>query len=288
MSTYGRSGLAVVLGGTGLTGRAWLTGILAGLAEGGAGILTGARDRTVIATSAGAIVAARAAAGLTPEAQHRDLLEHGVQETGAMPAKAMAQLAWLGVRHRSPAAHRAAVAAFARTAPEVVDHRERVRDLVGSADWPAWPLWIVAVHAETAERVVLARTGTLAESAAASTAAPGRRPPVRIGSDSYLDGSVASAANVDVAAGFGRVLVVSSVEDGTAASPGARRQLDALPGAPESLLVLPDIAARREMGPHSLSAARCIPTALVAHAHGLRLAEEVGAFLAAGRPASRV
>lgn len=288
MSAYGRSGLAVVLGGTGLTGRAWLSGVLAGLAEGGLEVLSGARDRTVIATSAGAIVAARAAAGQSPTAQYRELVDDGIQEAGAMPAKALAQLAWLAVRHRTPERHRAAVVAFARTAPEVVDHRDRVRRLVGTGDWPAWPLWIVAVNAQTAERVVLARTGTLAEAAAAGTAAPGRRPPIPIGTDSYLDGSVASAANVDLATGFERVLVLSSVEDGSAAAPGARKQLDALPGSPASLLVLPDVAARREMGPNPLSAARCVPTALVAHAHGLRLADTVGAFLAAGHPVTRV
>ena len=51
MSIFGRSATVVVLAGEGLTGRAWLAGLLAGLDEAGLDVLSGARDRTVLALS---------------------------------------------------------------------------------------------------------------------------------------------------------------------------------------------------------------------------------------------
>lgn len=287
MSIFGRSATVVVLAGEGLTGRAWLAGLLAGLDEAGLDVLSGARDRTVLATGAGAVVAARVAAGVSVRDQYAEFRHRTPPEVETTPPKAIAQLTWLGVRHRSPDRHRTAVTAFARTAPDLVDHRQRVRRLLGDAEWPSWPLWITAVDVDSAEREVLSRQGTLAEAVAASTAGPGCHAPVPIGGHRYVAGAVASAANVDLAAGFGRVLVLSASEDGSASRPGARRQLDALPGPPQSLLIPPDPSARREMGANAMNTGRCLSTVVAAHAQGIRVAQEAADFLLSDRP-SRV
>lgn len=291
MSMFGRSSTAVVLGAGGRTGRAWLTGLLAGLADQGVTVLSATKDRTVIGTSSGAVVAARVAAGSSPAELYAECLAGPAADAGdglGLPAKALAQLAWLGVRHRSGPAYRLAVGAFAKTAPEAVDHRPEVRRRLREADWPGWPLWITAVDVDSGAREVLSRQGTLADAVAASTAWPGRRAPVPIGDRAYMDGGTASVANVDLAAGFGRVLVFSPAEDGTAAAPGPRKQLDALAGSPQTLLVVPELASRREMGPNPMSAARTAATARAAYDQGTALAESVADFLTAGQAASRV
>lgn len=59
--TYGN---ALVLGGGGPVGEAWESGVIAGLAD--RGIYLSRMDR-IIGTSAGAIVGARLAMGMTPE-----------------------------------------------------------------------------------------------------------------------------------------------------------------------------------------------------------------------------
>lgn len=82
-------------------------------------------------------------------------------------------------------------------------------------DWPARPLAVVAVDAVTGEPVVFDRTSGvgLVDAVAASCAVPGVWPPVTIGGGRYVDGGVRSLNNVDLAAGYDRVLVIAPVAD---------------------------------------------------------------------------
>jgi len=92
----------------------------------------------------------------------------------------------------------------------------RWRDIVAarlpSQHWPQQPVLIVAVDAHTGEPVVFDRHSgiDLVDAVAASTSngfGPFR--PYRIGENRYINGGYRRSENADLAAGYGRVLVLS-------------------------------------------------------------------------------
>ena len=88
----------------------------------------------------------------------------------------------------------------------------RWRDIVAarlpSQHWPQQPVLITAVDAHTGEPVVFDRHSgiDLVDAVAASTSA---MTPYRIGEDRYINGGYRRSENADLAAGYGRVLVLS-------------------------------------------------------------------------------
>jgi NTE family protein len=88
----------------------------------------------------------------------------------------------------------------------------RWRDIVAarlpSRHWPQQPVLIAAVDAQTGEPVVFDRHSgiDLVDAVAASTSA---MTPYRIGEDRYINGGYRRSENADLAAGYGRVLVLS-------------------------------------------------------------------------------
>lgn len=188
--------IAVALAGGGERVVAWEAGVLSGLRV---------RPDVVLGTSAGALVAARFAAGW---------VAHDEVAPGPHPAEAFARLAtvWevagttLQQRRRtlgryalaaSPGGEEAFVARIAARVPHV---------------WPA-ALRIAAIDAETGERVVF-DGGDVARAVAASRAVPGLLPPVTIDGRPYIDGALGSATNADVLRG--EVIVIAPLGDGPA------------------------------------------------------------------------
>ena len=81
-----------------------------------------------------------------------------------------------------------------------------------SQHWPQRPVLITAVDARTGEPVVFDRHSgiDLVDAVAASTANGfGPFPPYRIGGNRYINGGYRRSENADLAAGYGRVLVLS-------------------------------------------------------------------------------
>jgi NTE family protein len=88
--------------------------------------------------------------------------------------------------------------------------RAAVAARLPSQRWPQRPMLIVAVDAHTGEPVLFDRhSGVgLVDAVTASCAGPGV-PPHSIGDNRYIDGGYRSNENADLAAGYGRVLVLS-------------------------------------------------------------------------------
>jgi NTE family protein len=81
-----------------------------------------------------------------------------------------------------------------------------------SHHWPQRPVLITAVDAHTGEPVVFDRYSgiDLVDAVAASTTNGfGPFPPYRIGDNRYINGGYRRSENADLAAGYGRVLVLS-------------------------------------------------------------------------------
>ena len=90
--------------------------------------------------------------------------------------------------------------------------RSIVAGRLPSQHWPQQHLLIAAVDAQTGEPVVFDRHSgvDLADAVAASTSNGfGPFPPYRIGGNRYINGGYRRNENADLAAGYGRVLVLS-------------------------------------------------------------------------------
>jgi NTE family protein len=214
---------ALVLGGGGSTGNAWLIGVIAGLFDAGVDVTTA--DLT-IGTSAGSTAAAQIA-GATPTELLAAILAAAPQErTGPVGSDRRR------VPTRPVADHLERISKIIASAENAADMRRRMGaaalDMDAASDgswqtqwratvaarlpsqlWPQRTVLITAVDAQTGEPVVFDRhSGVDLVDAVAASCASGR--PYRIGDSRYIDGGYRSnAENADLAAGFGRVLVLS-------------------------------------------------------------------------------
>ena len=208
---------ALVLGGGGSTGNAWLIGIVAGLFE--AGLDVTAPDVT-IGTSAGATAAVQLAGATTAElyalttapppaggrpaatASSRPTVNH-LERTGRIIAESVDAA---DMRRRMGASSLELAAADPAWQP-------RWRDIVAArlpdARWPERAVRITALDARTGDGVVFDRDSgvELVDAVAASTSSAAA---YRIGDEWYIDGGYrTNAENADLAAGCERVLVLS-------------------------------------------------------------------------------
>ncbi|MDN4615388.1 patatin-like phospholipase family protein [Leifsonia sp. F6_8S_P_1B] len=209
---------ALVLGGGGATGNAWLIGVIAGLFE--AGIDVTSPDLT-IGTSAGSTAAAQLGTASPAELYAAALapIPPRSAPSGGAPARpavsGLQRLTDLIAVSEDAADYRRRLSAAA-LAQDPADHgawTERWRAIVGQrlphATWPERAVAITALDAHTGEGVVFDRgSGVgLVDAVAASTSSG---LPYRIGDGLFLDGGFRSnAENADLAAGYARVLVLA-------------------------------------------------------------------------------
>lgn len=205
---------ALVLGGGGVAGIAWMTGLLAGLADAGQDI-TGAG--VIIGTSAGANVAAQIGSGLGLDELFARQTEPGLQ-AGEIAAELDLET-WAGQMSESLAGATSAqevlrrLGAWAIGSQTVTEAARRavIESRLPSHEWPLRPIRLTAIDCATGEmRVFDAQSGvSLVDAVSASSAVPGVWPPVTIGSSWYMDGGVRSMDNADLAEGAARITVVS-------------------------------------------------------------------------------
>ncbi|WP_299442206.1 patatin-like phospholipase family protein [uncultured Phycicoccus sp.] len=266
---------AVVFAGGGVTGIAWEAGIVLGLRDAGIDIRNA---DTMIGTSAGSMVAAHLRLGTDDEAF--DLVRQGapMTEVGRLrPTDAgrylRAQLS------RDPRDGRAIVSRAALSATTATE--EEWLDTVGfglvGREWPEGRLLITAVDAETGTSVVFDGSGgvPLERAVAASCAVPGVFPAVEIAGRHYVDGGLRSIANVDLAAGHARVLVLAPYPVGGQVYELPRVQAWALRRHSKSQVVVPDAKDLWAMGANPLDTTRGSTVLDRAREHGRRIAPRI-------------
>ncbi|GAB3138755.1 patatin-like phospholipase family protein [Amycolatopsis stemonae] len=272
-------GQALVLGGGGVAGIAWTTGVLTGLAEHGQD-LTGAD--LLVGTSAGAAVAAQVTSGVPLDelfARQAD----PARQTPEIPAeidfeKFASAFGDVVTGTTAPAELRRAMGELALQAETVSeqDRRAVIEARLPVHDWPEQRLVIVAVDAETGEprRFDRASGVSLVDAVAASCAVPGIWPPVTIDGRRYVDGGVRSAENADYATGFTRVTVVSPM--GTDAPLPMEKPLltvldDLREAGAEVTLITPDEASLAAIGENPMDPAARTPAAEAGRTQGAAL-----------------
>ncbi|SNX55915.1 NTE family protein [Streptomyces sp. TLI_55] len=269
---------ALVLGGGGPVGGAWLTGVLAGLADAGVDL---ARADVVIGTSAGAVFGTRLAHGEPP----RELYERQLTGTDRLlldvTTAQTLRFLWAALGSLDPERSIRRLGRAALGARSGADARTLVRQVLrGAEDWPARDLRLAAVNARTGVVAVHGSDSglTMVDAVAASCAVPLVLAPVAAAGQHWMDGGTRSTANLHLARGYDRVLAVAPVDKAVGPHPSASRQAMDLTaeGATVSLLT-PDAASRRAMGRDLTSDAHRVAAALAGHAQATRAAATVGA-----------
>jgi NTE family protein len=270
------NGRALVLGGGGVAGIAWITGLLAGLADAGQDV-SGAD--VIIGTSAGANVAAQVSSGLSltellarqvePARQSRELV--AVVDWDKFGADLQQYMADAG----TPAEQLRNLGRFALEA-DTVPEPERIAVIesrLPSREWPVTPMKLTAIDCVSGELTVFdAASGvSLVEAVAASSAVPGIWPPVTINGRRYMDGGVRSADNADLAAGAARVVVISplGVDSPLPTSMPLREVVTSLKDGGATVTVIsPDEASLAAIGTNALDPATRVPAAAAGLAQG--------------------
>ncbi len=267
---------ALVLGGGGVAGIAWMTGLLAGLADAGEDV-SGAE--LIIGTSAGATVAAQLGSGLPLTELFARQTEPALQSAEILAeldlAKLGAEIAGYLAGVTTPDQILRQIGAYALAAATVPEATRRavIASRLPSHGWPARRLRLTAVDAGSGElRVFDAASGvSLVDAVAASCAVPGIWPPVTIGDRRYVDGGVRSSDNADLAAGSSRITVISPLGlDSPLPSPLPLREVVRRLRADGSdvTVIAPDGAAAAAIGANPLDPGTRVPAAQAGLAQG--------------------
>jgi len=275
---------ALVLGGGGVTGIAWETGLLRGLREAGLD-LTGAD--LIVGTSAGSVVGAQVATGVPLDDMYlRQLTPAGAKEKppdlGPLADFFAARAGTLKSQVRPTAEVLAWIGGQARAASVKVTEATRLEVISGRLpvhEWPDRRLVVTAI--DTADGALAAWdrwSGVpLPLAVASSCAVPWVYPPVTINGRRYMDGGARSATNADLAAGHELVVILAP-----SAGLGLTGVLEAevaelREGGAHVEVVGPDQPAMEAFGPNPLDPARRARSAEAGMAQAPAAAEALAA-----------
>jgi NTE family protein len=287
---------ALVLGGGGSTGNAWLIGVVAGLFDAGLDVTTA--DLT-IGTSAGSTAAAQIA-GATPTellaailaAAPQQRTGPGGSDRGRVPIRPVADQ--MERRRKIIASAEDAADMRRRMGAAALDMeaasdgswqtqwRATVAARLPSQRWPQRTVLITAVDAHTGEQVVFDRhSGVDLADAVAASCASGL--PYRIGDSRYIDGGFRRNENADLATGYGRVLVLSPF-GGRALQPSdwgmqLAAQVDELrAGGSRVETIFPDSNSEHMFGANAMDLSLRPPAARAGYDQGSVRAERLAEF----------
>jgi NTE family protein len=288
---------ALVLGGGGSTGNAWLVGVIAGLFEAGLDVTDA---DLVIGTSAGSTAAAQISGATPTELLAAILAAAPRQRTGPAGSEGGR------VPTRPAANHMERTSAIIAAAEDAADMRRRVGatalEMDGASDgswqtrwratvaarlpsqlWPQGRMLITAVDAQTGEPVVFDRhSGVDLVDAVAASCASGFA--YRIGDSRYIDGGYRSNAdNADLAAGYGRVLVLSPFGGRSRTPVGwgmhlATQVTELRAGGSRVQTIFPDSNSEHMFGANAMDLSLRPPAARAGYNQGSALAEQLTEF----------
>ncbi|MFF2625700.1 patatin-like phospholipase family protein [Kitasatospora griseola] len=267
----------LVLGGGGLAGIAWETGLLHGLAEAGLD-LPGTADH-ILGTSAGATVGGQLASGLPLAELHLRQTDPARQNHEIVPPTEtlgafLETYGTLLAEITDPAELRRRLGRLALDADTVpaAERRHVIAGRLPAHDWPDRPLTLTAVDAETGElRTFDRHSGVpLVDAVAASCAIPGIWPTVEIDGHRYMDGGIRSYTNADLMAGRQTVLIIAPMTDHHLAA-----ELETLRATGAALALTPDEDALAAFGVNPLDTTVRTPAAEAGRTQARRVADQV-------------
>ena len=278
---------ALVLGGGGIAGIAWLNGLFYGFSQEDFDPLDGAD--LIVGTSAGACAAAQLTSGVAKETLFSRQTDLALQPVEPLPDPQLLRRAAEKrpelLRAGDSAAITKARAQFALSTETIPEEARRavIAARLPAHEWPDHPLKLVAVEAASGDIAVFDRSAgvSLIDAVAASSAVPAIWPAVTIGERKYVDGGARSTENADLARGYGKILLIVPVGADFAGTPHRNLKADvgALEAAGSSVFVIePDAGSRLAITPNLLDPATRRPAALAGLAQGKQLAALASRF----------
>ena len=289
-------GTALVLGGGGSAGNAWLIGVIAGLFEAGLDVT---KADLIIGTSAGSTAAAQIT-NATPTELLADILSAAPQQRTGPSGSGGAR-----VPSGPVANHMERTGRIIADSEDAADMRRRMgaaalemdaaSDGSGQSRWRAtvaarlpsqrWPqrrMLLTAVNAHTGEPVVFDHQSgvDLVDAVAASTSSG---IPYSIGDHRYIDGGYRRNENADLAAGYARVLVLSPF-GGRSRHPldwgmDLATQVDELRAHDSRVeTIFPDSNSEYMFGANAMDPSLRPPAARAGYGQGRALIEQLTAF----------
>ncbi|WP_371596753.1 patatin-like phospholipase family protein [Streptomyces sp. NBC_00564] len=210
---------ALVIGGGGVAGIAWATGVLAGLADAGVDVTDA---DFLFGTSAGSVVAAQITSSVELSVLFQAQVDPALQREERTPREgAFAEVFEFGAKVEAevvdPVERLRRMGEMALAAETVTEAERRtvIETRLPSHSWPEHNLSVVAVNAATGETRIFDRSSGvgLVDAVTASCAIPGVWPAATVGDARYIDGGVRSFTNLDLAAGYARTLVIAPMPD---------------------------------------------------------------------------
>jgi NTE family protein len=260
--------LALVLGGGGVVGIAWETGVLAGLRQAGLDL---SKVDLIVGTSAGSVVGAQVATGCDLDELYARVIQPPDPAVERAPAvdiaaftQAYQEAAPNGVMTQAARARLGALALAATHTPTEASRLETIQARLPIHVWPDRRLLVTAVDALDGGFVVWDKSAgvPLPLAVASSCAVPLIYPPMTINGRRYLDGGVRSATNADLAQGCDGVIILAVM----ARQPGLAAPVEAEAGRLRANgnrveIIVPDDAAMQAFGPNLLDPASRVAAA---------------------------
>ncbi len=278
---------ALVLGGGGSAGNAWLIGVIAGLLDAGLDVT---EADLIIGTSAGSTAAAQITSATPTELLAAIVAAGSPPRTGPVGSNADHMSRTSGIINAAAGAadmrRRLAAAALEMDGASDGSWSQRWRATVAarlpSQDWPQRTVLITAVDARTGEPVVFDRhSGVELVDAVAASCASGL--PYSIGENRYIDGGYRRNENADLAAGYERVLALSPL-GGRTRTPldwgmHLAAQVDELrAGGSRVETIVPDSDSLDAFGNNLMDPATRLPAARAGYDQGRGLAGQLTEF----------
>jgi|SRR5579872_2371671 len=277
---------ALVLGGGGVAGIAWMTGLLLGLSEQNVDLR---QAEWTIGTSAGATLGAQVGGMVSLQELFRRMVEPSAQGREITPdprgleSFQKARATFSSITDRAERIRQIGKWALASPTISESERRKVVEERLPGHAWPDRDLAIVAIDAQSGEIQVFDRKSGvhLVDAVGASCALPGIWPPVTTRGRRYMDGGVRSAENADLATGYARVVILSPM--GTTlpriGGGGLEEQIEILQQAgSQPYAITPDAKSRRAIGLNPLSPETRRPAAKAGRQQGRVIAAELAEF----------
>lgn len=272
----------IVLGGGGVWGVAWMTGLFHGLAEIGLDLRQAA---AFIGTSAGSIVGAQLAHGQDLSALYHRQTDPGLQARISAPSASGWQELDALFGDDSPdhltRAKRIGAAALAAHTVTYAQRRAELAGRIGLSEhtWPRKRLVVTAVDCETAALTTFdASSGVeLIEAITASCAVPCVWPVTPIQGRHYMDGGVwKTPENAQLAQGAARVVVVAPLGALESSAKDFAADVASLRAAGTHVLcVTPDGSSLAAQASGLLDPSSCKPAAEAGRAQASAVAEQL-------------